>query len=111
MAPRVKEQHPVEVHPDYLAEMAKRCRAVGLSKVAAAAHMSRTTLWALLGNRKPPGPEKFRHRASVEAAERLRAALIELAPGDEPMPPPVLLVRGPGHATYELARKSMKRRR
>lgn len=109
MAPRRKDEHPLEVHPEYIAALAKECERIGVAKVAKTAGMSRTTLWALLANRKPSATAY--HRATVAAAERVRTALAKIEPEAEPLPPPTIMVRGPGHTTWALARKLAKTRR
>lgn len=88
MAPRRKTEHPIEVHPEYLAELRRRVEeGPGATAVAKAARMSRTTLWGLLN-------DPTDRRATAEAAERVRHALGEFEPTVEPLPPPTVSVRG-----------------
>ncbi len=93
MAPRRKTEHPVQVHPEYLAELRRRIEAgPGMRAVARAAKMSRTTLWSLLTGTAG--------RSTADAAERARRALAKLEPAGAPMPPPIVSVRGPAHHAW-----------
>lgn len=84
-------EHPIEVHPEYLAELRRRIEAgPGMSAVAKVAKMSRMTLWGLLN-------DATARRATTDAAERVRHALAKLDPKNDAPPPPVVSVRGRQH--------------
>lgn len=89
MAPRRKDES--DVHPDYLKALRRSVEDTGVERVASEANMSRTTLWLLLKSGKTLG-----------AALRVHAALTRL--GVE-LPPPIILTRGPGDSTWDLARR------
>ncbi len=104
MSPRRKDEHPVEVHPEYLAELRRRVESgPGVVAVAKQAGISRRTVWRLLNAAD--------QRPTVEAAERVRAALAALEPGGAPLPSPIILVRGPRHPTWKAALLGLKPRR
>lgn len=94
MAPRRKTDHPVEVHSEYLAELRRRIEAgPGVGAVAAAAGMSRVTLWRVLNG----GGDQ---RVTVDAVERARLGLESLDDTAEPMPPPIVNVRNTLHHAW-----------
>ena len=86
-------KHPVVINPEYLAELRRRIEAgPGMTAVAKAARMSRTTLWGLLND-----AASSRRRATPDAAERVRSALAKLEPTVEAPPPSTVSVRGRVH--------------
>jgi hypothetical protein len=91
MPPRA--QKPIVIAPEYLAELRRRIEeGPGMTAVAKAARMSRTTLWGLLND-----AASSRRRATPDAAERVRNALAKLDPTVEAPPPPTVSVRGRVH--------------
>lgn len=97
MSPRNKVEHPVEVHPEYLAELKRRIETgPGLGVVAKAAGMSKVTLWRALHGAAA-------HRTTINTIERARAGLAFLEDGRDPLPPPVVGIRSAAqHAWLQL---------
>lgn len=94
MSPKRKAQYPVEIHPEYLAELRRRVETgPGLAAVAAAAEMDRMTLWhAMHGGQQ---------RVTVDTVERARAGLAYLEEGRmPPLPPPIVSVRSAAHHAW-----------
>lgn len=102
--PRTSNAFPLPIHPEYLAALRARIEELGVTAVAKKAGVTRQTLWRLLGDAD--------QRPTVEAAERVRRALIELDPDGPPIPPPFIQVRGPRHPTWRqaLGGRSAKRK-
>lgn len=95
MAPRRKIEFPAEVHPEYLAELRRRIETgPGVGPVAKAAEMSRSTLWRTLN-----GGDQYQTRVTVDAVERARHSLASFGQS-EPMPPPLVPVRGTTHHAW-----------
>ena len=94
MSPKSKAQYPVEIHPEYLAELRRRIETgPGLAAVAGAADMDRVMLWRNLHG--------GRQRVTVDTVERARAGLAYLEEGNTPpLPPPIVSVRNAMHHAW-----------
>lgn len=88
MPPPIK--YPIRISPDYLRELRARVEAIGTSAVASAAGLGRITVW-----RQITGGEG--RRATPDAIERIRRAVLKLEPSGAPLPPPIVSVRGQAH--------------
>lgn len=93
MSPARKTTHRVPLHPAYLAELRERVDAIGFRAVARAGGMGLATLWRVLapGADRPP---------TLDAAERVRAAIAKADPSGPPVPAPVIAVQGAAHAAW-----------
>ncbi len=105
MAPRRADDYKLEIDPAYRRELARRCEALGLRRVAVKAKVGRMTLWRLLN--APQGQPS----GTIDAAERVRRAVMDLDPDGAPIPPPVLPVRGPSHPTWRAGLQAERKRR
>lgn len=79
----------IDPHPDYIAELRRRVEGEGrpgVTAVAKAAGITRTTLWRLFNG----GGD--RDRPTIEAAERVRRALAELQPEGQAVPPAAVAI-------------------
>lgn len=96
--PSKKRTHATPIAAEYLAELKRRVMdGPGIEAVARAAGIHRQSVWRAISGEKGRAP-------TVEAIEKVRAALAKLEPASEPMPPPVVAVRGVDHyAVIQLA--------
>lgn len=84
------------IAPEYIAELRRRIEAgPGVVAVAKQAGYVRTTVWRMLtgGGDRPK-------MITVDAVERIRAALAALEPDAAPMPPPLVGVRSADHHAW-----------
>lgn len=93
MSPARKTTHRIPLHPAYLAELRVRVDAIGFRAVARAGGIGLATLWRVLtpGADRPP---------TLDAAERVRAAIAKADPDGPPVPAPVCAVQGAAHAAW-----------
>jgi len=108
-------RHRVPIAREYLRELRQRCEAAGLARVAERGGIHRNTL------RRTLAGADGRHPTLDTIAAVLRALAEEEGPDVEPMPPPVIAVRGRAHYRKimladrlnlaDLARIADKRRR
>lgn len=113
--PRRADDYPLELAPEYLATLQKRIEAAiaggttwtGLAETAG---VSRATLWRLAG-RQSARDREAGQRPTVDAVERVRAALNRLAPTETEIPPPVVAVRSADHYRALLAVDERRRRK
>lgn len=102
MSPNRKITKRAELAPEYIAELRRRVDALGFRAVARAGGMGLATLWRVL----QPAADR---PATVDATNRVLAAIAKLDPDAGVMPPPVTSVLGTGHHQWtsvgaELAR-------
>jgi DNA-binding phage protein len=77
----------LDPHPEYIADLKSRVEAgPGVTAVAKAAGLTRTTIWRLFNG----GGD--RSRPTIEAAERVRRALVELQPSAAAIPPAAIAI-------------------
>ena len=88
-----KTTHRPELDPAYVAELRARVDALGFRAVARAGGMGLATLWRVLS------PDADQH-PTVDAAERVRAAIAKVDPDGPPIPAPFVAVRGAAHAAW-----------
>lgn len=88
MSPPTK--FPVRISPLYVGELRARVEVLGTTAVARAAGLTPKTVWRQLagGEGRKPTPS---------AIDAIRRAVDKLEPGAEPMPPPLVAVRGRLH--------------
>lgn len=90
--PRTPQKYRVPIDPAYVEELRARCEQAGLTDVAKAAGVARSTLWRQMTggsdhNQNPDGIERIRHAL----------AKVERRPL---MPPPLVGVRGQAHHAW-----------
>lgn len=93
MSPKRKPTHRVTLAPAYVAELRARVNAIGFREVARTGGMGLATLWRVLSVDADQPP-------TLDAAERVRAAIAKADPNGPAMPPPVIAVRGAAHAAW-----------
>jgi hypothetical protein len=91
-----------ELDPGYLAELRARVDAIGFRAVARAGGMGLATLWRVLAADADQPP-------TLDAMERVRAAIMKADPKGPAVPAPFVATRGAAHAAWcalgaELAR-------
>lgn len=92
MSPKRKLTHRPEMAPGYIAQLRERVATVGFDAVVRAG-VARQTLWrvtAVDGDRPP----------TLDAVERVRAAIALADPKGAPMPPPFVAITGAAHAAW-----------
>lgn len=95
--PRRKD--PVQLHPAYVRALRARVEhGPGVLAVAKAAGISRITVWRVLAADEATDDSK--QGATLDAIEKVRAALAELEPHLPEVPPPVMAVHGPEHHAW-----------
>lgn len=95
----------LDPHPEYIADLKNRVESgPGVTAVAKAAGLTRTTIWRLFNG----GGD--RNRPTIEAAERVRRALVDLQPGAAAIPPAaVAIIDELDHRWLEAGRAYRKR--
>lgn len=93
MSPKRKPTHRVTLAPAYVAELRARVNAIGFREVARTGGMGLATLWRVLSADADQPP-------TLDAAERVRAAIAKADPNGPPTPPPVIAVLGSAHAAW-----------
>lgn len=85
--------HRPELDPAYVTELRARVEAIGFRQVARVGGMGLATLWRVLqpAADRPP---------TLDAIERVRAAIMKADPRGAPMPAPFVAVRGAAHAAW-----------
>lgn len=91
---RRRQEHRIQPHPDYVAALRQRVAVIGFRAVARVAGIG------LAGVHRAIAPATADRPATLDAIERVRAAIAELEPEGAPIPPPVAAVRGPTHAAW-----------
>ena len=91
-----------EMDPAFVAELRARVEAIGFRAVARAGRMGLATLWRVLAIEADQPP-------TLDAIERVRAAVRKADPEGREVPPPFVATRGSAHAAWcalgaELAR-------
>lgn len=92
MSPKRKLTHRPALDPGYIAHLRERVTAVGFAAVSRAG-VPRQTLWRVVapaGDRPP----------TLDAVERVRAAVAKADPSGPPVPPPFVAVTGAVHAAW-----------
>ncbi len=84
MAPRRKDEHRIELDDAWRRMLAQRVERLGLAAVARKAGIGRMTIWRLCSEGQ---------RGTVDAAERVRLAVMALEPEGKAIPRPVLVLR------------------
>jgi hypothetical protein len=91
--PKYPRSTHVEIAPAYVAELRRRVNAIGFREVARVGKMGLATLWRVLADDADQHP-------TLDAVERVRAAVAKAAPDAPPVPPPVLAIEGAEHAAW-----------
>lgn len=93
MSPKRQPTHRVTLAPAYVAELRARVNAIGFREVARTGGMGLATLWRVLAADADQPP-------TIDAAERVRAAIAKADPRGPAVPPPVIAVLGSAHAAW-----------